>query len=77
MSEIKWIKCSERLPALIDKIEYKISNYVVGFGNKYVSYFETYHIVRLHEDNKFYTSEGECMQITHWFPLPNKPEGYR
>ena len=80
MSEIKegkWIKSSNRLPALTDKGLYKISEYVLGFGAKDLSHFETYHIVRLREDNNFYTNSGEQIPITHWTPVPEKPEEYK
>ena len=80
MSEIKkekWIKCNERLPDLEGADEYKISGRVLGFGSEGAHRFETYQIVRLHGDNKFYTDEDVCMQITHWMPLPEKPEEYK
>ena len=72
-----WNESSEVLPQLIDVSGHKISLHVLGFGNEDMSRFETYHIVRLHGDNKFYTPEGMQMRITHWMPLPTMPEEYR
>lgn len=69
-----WIKCSDRLPDILNHNGVFRSDIVMCFGVDELGDRESYILAYMLAGNRFYSSNGECVKITHWQPLPAPPE---
>lgn len=71
-----WIKCTDRLPQLYTDFNLLIrSKMLLVFGLDEVD-DEIPHIFSAYMigGNRFYSSNGECKNVTHWQELPSPPK---
>jgi hypothetical protein len=64
---MEWIKCIDRMPPIDEKVLVYQKGGVHGGCEIDIEYLM---------DDHFWSDQGVFSTITHWMPLPNKPESY-